>query len=154
MSVCIYMWLCIYDARMRDCFIGIKGYVVPQFAASVIVDDINDVLAVLVHELVHAVVGNKAGHGPLFRKCALAVGLEGKMKSTTASPALKLRLNALAETLGVYPHGKLNLSGRKKQSTRMVKMECPRCGYIARTSQKNIDEHGPVICPCNGEAMS
>ena len=34
--------------------------------------------AVLVHELVHAVDGNQHGHGPEFRKIALAVGLKAK----------------------------------------------------------------------------
>ncbi len=126
-----------------------------QIFISPILDNVADILAVLVHELVHSVVGNEAKHGPVFRKCAIAVGLEGKMTSTVASTQLKERLNNLIATLGKYPHGKLNLNMRstKKQSTRMIKMECSECGYIARTSQSNIDKHGPTLCPCNGEAM-
>lgn len=126
-----------------------------QMFISPVLDNATEVLAVLVHECVHAVVGNKFKHGPVFRKCALAVGLEGKMTSTNATAELAKRLNELISTLGVYPHSKLNLSMRsiKKQSTRMIKMECSECGYIARTSQRNIDSFGAVQCPCNGEAM-
>lgn len=38
----------------------------------------------------------------------------------------------------------------KKQTTRMVKCECGECGYIARTSQKWLDEVGPPHCPSHG----
>ena len=101
--------------------------------------------------MVHAAVGNKAGHGAVFKRCALKVGLAGKMRSTTVGPELKPVLETLVATLGAYPHAKLNLGmGRKKQSTRMVKQCCEGCEYIVRSSQKCIDEHGPVICPsCN-----
>ncbi len=59
------------------------------------------VLATLVHELVHAAVGNKAGHGPAFRKVAVAVGLTGKMTATYAGPELQKTLDRIiAEALG------------------------------------------------------
>lgn len=116
---------------------------------SPILDDAIEVLGVLVHELVHASVGVKAGHGPLFRKLAVSLGLAGKMRSTTVGPELKPKLEALAKELGPYPHGKLNLSERptKKQTTRMIKQECKECEYIVRSSRASIIEHGPVICP-------
>src|SRR5579859_1421489 len=41
------------------------------------------VLATLVHEVVHAVVGLKAKHGAAFRKCARAVGLFCNDTATT-----------------------------------------------------------------------
>ena len=53
------------------------------------INDSIEVLATLVHEVVHGAVGNEAKHGPIFKKCALAVGLEGKMQATTASEELK-----------------------------------------------------------------
>lgn len=37
-----------------------------------------------------------------------------------------------------------------KQSTRMIKCECPMCHYIARTSQKWIDDVGAPHCPLHG----
>lgn len=124
---------------------------------SPILDDASEVLGTLVHELVHATVGTEHGHGPVFKKCALAVGLTGKMKSTTETAELKAKLKTMVETqLGIYPHGKLNLKDRptKKQSTRMIKMECEPCGYIARTARANIIQHGPCICPSCGNQMT
>src|SRR5688572_6260631 len=41
------------------------------------------ILGVLAHELAHAVVGIPAGHKAPFKKCALAIGLTGKMTATT-----------------------------------------------------------------------
>lgn len=120
-----------------------------------IIADSSDALSILVHELVHASIGNKHGHNKVFKRCAHAVGLEGKMKSTVAGESLKSMFQEMIKTIGEYPHAKLNLSmsPKKKQKSRMIKMTCASCGYIARTSQTNIDDHGPVICPCSGEPM-
>ena len=108
------------------------------------------VLPTLVHEVVHAVVGNDQKHNKVFRKCALAVGLEGKMTSTIASPVLMEVIEGWqVRELGPYPHGKLDprKSPVAKQTTRMIKMECPDCEFVARTSQKWLDMYGPVQCP-------
>jgi hypothetical protein len=120
------------------------------------IDDSREVLATLVHELAHAVVGTEHGHDKVFRKCAIAVGLTGKMKSTTAGIDLIVKLDAIILSLSPYPHSKLNPSFRptKKQSTRLIKQECSECEYIVRSSQKCIDAHGPVICPSCQNYMS
>jgi hypothetical protein len=112
-------------------------------------------LDTLLHELVHVIAGQKAGHGPAFKKIANIIGLEGPMRSTPVqTPELKIEIAALVRSLGTYPHGKLNpTQGRKKQTTRMVKMHCEECNYIVRTSRQNILFYGPVICPCNYQPM-
>jgi hypothetical protein len=52
---------------------------------------------------------------------------------------------------GDEPEGGEPINNRApKQNTRMLKCECPMCGYIARTSQKWIDEVGPPHCPVHG----
>lgn len=111
------------------------------------------VLATLVHEVVHATVGNKEKHGKVFGKCARAVGLEGKLTATVAGAELTVKMLIWLEELGKYPHAKLDLlkSPVKKQSTRMIKMECPECGYVCRTSMKWINEVGPAHCPVHGQ---
>jgi hypothetical protein len=38
----------------------------------------------------------------------------------------------------------------KKQSTRMLKLECDECGYVVRTTQKWINVGVPV-CHCGAE---
>jgi hypothetical protein len=109
--------------------------------------DSAQVLAVLAHEMIHALDNCESGHKGRFAKVAKAFGLEGKMTETTAGADLLERLNDLVSQLGEYPHATLKESG-KKQSTRMIKCECEWCGYIVRTSNKWIEEMGAPICPC------
>lgn len=113
------------------------------------------ILSTLVHEVVHAVVGNKEKHNKVFGKCARAVGLAGKLTSTHATEELMGIFEKWMKNLGAYPHVALNptLSPKKKQSTRMVKCECGPCGYSVRTSRKWL-EHGAPICPCNKKPMN
>lgn len=111
--------------------------------------DAAQVLAVLVHELVHAAVGNEAGHGPAFRRVAVALGLAGKMTATVAGPALQAALDRLAGVLGAYPHASLTAATHTKgakQGTRMLKCACGSCGYMVRTSAKWLAVAVPV-CP-------
>lgn len=107
------------------------------------------VLPTLIHEVVHAVVGLPAKHGKKFKECATAVGLDGKMTMTHATDELLEICEGWRKSLGLYPHVKLDpkKSPVKTQTTRMIKMECGECGYIARTSQKWLDLVGPVDCP-------
>jgi hypothetical protein len=123
----------------------------PQIFVSPVLGTVTEVDHVVIHELVHA--SGLTGHGKDFRKVAVALGLEGKMTATTAGPELRKRLTALTKTLGTFPHAALDPSGgaKKKQTTRMIKTECGECGYVARLSQKWIDEVGAPHCPNHGE---
>lgn len=109
------------------------------------------VLATLVHEVGHAVVGVAAKHGSKFRKVAEGVGLTGKMTATIAGPELLEDLQKIYAKLGAFPHVKLNplLSGIKKQGTRLIKCECGDCGYVVRTTKKWI-QIGAPHCPSHG----
>jgi len=120
------------------------------FLSPVLADPI-EVGATLVHELVHHAVGVEAGHKGPFRKCALAVGLTGPMRATSAGDALRGRLQRLSEELGPYPHAALNGGdGRKKQTTRMLKVKCADCGCIARMTRQWLDDVGAPTCGCGG----
>lgn len=125
---------------------------IPQIFVSPILEDPQKVLDVLVHELIHAVHPN-AGHRGDFKRLALKVGLTGRMTHTTSGPELKQYLRQLAQFLGKYPNSKINLSGRKKQPTRLCKVECDSCGYVCRITAKWIIEVGTPICPCSMESM-
>lgn len=113
------------------------------------------VLPVLVHEVVHAVVGNKEKHNKVFGKCARLLGLEGKLTSTHAGPELVKSTQEWLRKLGKYPHARLDSHKRptKKQTTRLIKCECPDCGYIARVSRSWLDDAGAPICPTDEVAM-
>lgn len=109
-----------------------------------------DVAHVLVHELIHAAIGTDKKHGPEFKKIAVPLGLTGKMTATVAGPDLVLRLAPVLADLGPYPHAGLTPTGTTstgpKQTTRMLKCECPACGYTVRTTRKWLDIATPT-CP-------
>jgi len=107
-------------------------------------------LDVLAHEAIHAVDDCVHGHKKPFRKIAKAVGLEGKMTSTHAGEELKRELERIVGVLPGLSHGALDLSGRKKQPTRLVKLECDNCGMLLRTTQKWIEQTGEPNCACGG----
>lgn len=107
-----------------------------------------EVLDTLAHELVHVVTPG-AKHKGKFITVSRAVGLtEGKPTSAAAGPELKAVLERIANDLGPFPHPTLSPATPliAKQSTRMVKCECPDCGYTARTTRKWLDI-GTPICP-------
>lgn len=110
-------------------------------------DEPTRVLDILVHELVHAVVGNEHGHRGPFKELAKALGLEGKMTATVAGEELRERLEGIAAKLGPYPHASLTRLVASRQSTRMLKVSCPECGCICRMTQKWLDAGAPT-CAC------
>lgn len=126
-----------------------EGKVFEIFISPLLADPVK-VLAVLVHELVHATVGLEEGHNAVFKRCATAVGLEGKMTATTAGAELTLVLRNIAKRIGEYPHKRLIASAdtAKKQTTRLIKVQCESCEYTARVTGKWIDAAGAPICPC------
>ena len=115
-------------------------FITPKIADSLRVVDI------LIHELCHATVGIKAGHKKPFANCAKAVGLTGKMTATIATDELKATIATWVQALGDYPHATLSSNGVRKQSTRLLKCECVKCGYTVRLSKKWIQVALPR-CP-------
>jgi hypothetical protein len=132
---------------------------VSQLFISPVLDEAVRVLDVLAHELVHAIDDCQSGHKGRFAKIAKALGLTGKMTATVAGAELTEKLNAIAADLGEYPHAKLAIPGEgadgpKKQSTRMMKVECAAgSGYKARMTRQWLEEFGAPICPCHEERM-
>jgi hypothetical protein len=119
---------------------------------SPVLEDGMRVADTLAHELAHAALGKGHGHGPKFARVAKALGLEGKPTNTVAGEAFIQWAKPLVAALGKYPHAALDVTkGQTKQSTRMLKVSCPECGYSVRTTQKWLDVGTPT-CPC-GEEM-
>jgi hypothetical protein len=119
-----------------------------EILISPVIDDHVEVLAILVHELAHAATDGD-GHGSRFTKCVRSLWLEGKPTTTVAGSAFKSNFAGLLESLDAYPHAKLNVSGKKKQSTRMIKACCPSCNYTIRLTKTWADK-GLPICPIDG----
>lgn len=108
---------------------------------------------ILTHELVHAAVGLAAGHGPLFAKCAKALGLTGKMTATVAGPGWHAWADPLIKKLGPLPGADLNggtSSAPKKQTTRMIKLSCDCCSWSCRTTRQHIVEELGCPTDCGG----
>ena len=104
-----------------------------------------DILHILAHELVHATVGTAAGHGKLFKQCAIKIGLAGPMRATIAGPEFAAWAEALFKRIGPYPAG--FLTDTPRQTTRQLKCACSLCGYTARVTRKWLAVAGPPICP-------
>jgi hypothetical protein len=121
-----------------------------------------EVLGVLTHELIHAVLPIDAGHGKLYREAALKLGLVGEMRHAMPGSLLRDRLFALSETLGPLPHARLYIErGRDNriaadcpriQRARLHKAECitEGCGFIVRVAAQPVREIGPPHCPLHG----
>lgn len=125
----------------------------PQIYISPTLGTAAEALATLVHEMVHAAVGSNAGHKGSFRRCAVALGLTGKMTATTAGEQLTSRLNDLSGSLGPYPHPALAVQSKERKGSRLLKAQCQKCGYIVRVTRQWLDTTGPPLCPCNKESM-
>jgi hypothetical protein len=114
---------------------------------------------VLTHELVHAAVGLEAKHGKPFKRCATALGLEGKMTATVAGDGWRKWALPILEELGPMPGAPLTEMKKlgKKQTTRMLKCECSDCGFVFRTTRSHIGSHPEGLrCPapeCGGEVV-
>ena len=121
---------------------------------SPLLDDPTEVLAVALHEMAHAVLGPKAGHGPAFARLVKKLGLDGK--PTASTPGLQFidQIKPILVDLGPLPHHRLTPMSKqpKKQTTRMNKCACEACGYTVRLSRKWL-EVGPPICPVDRVAM-
>ena len=138
------------NRRIGECWsdTASDGKVFEIFITPALADPVR-VLDILTHELVHATVGLAAKHGKLFKRCALAVGLEGKMRATVAGEALSKTLGGIARGLDAYPHQELKhmTTGQAKQGTRLIKAECGCCGYTVRVTRKWVDRDGAPLCP-------
>ena len=109
--------------------------------------------SVLVHEIVHAVVGLDQKHNRIFGKCARKIGLVGKLTSTSASDTLKSQLQTIIAEVGDYPHAELHAIGnsRAAKTDPAVKMQCPSCEssgnrYILRIGPQSLRQGAP-LCP-------
>jgi hypothetical protein len=126
------------------------------------ISDGAEVAAVLAHELVHACMEPGEGHGRNFRSLALEVGLEGKMTQTVPGDWLKAFLAKAIQEVGAYPHATLDMSQRKKQTTRLLKVVCINedCSFAEEEDKaysvrmsSSVFEAGAPKCGCCGAPM-
>lgn len=103
-----------------------------------------EVFGILVHELAHSATDGD-GHRGRFPRAVKSVFLEGAPSKTKIGTLFRENFKALVESLGDYPHARLNVTAdRKVQSTRMLKATCPACGYTIRLSKTHADKGLPI----------
>ena len=113
-----------------------------------ILDKPHDVLSVLAHELAHVWAGIQCGHRGEFARVARAIDLVGPLTSTQSGSWLSAELADIAQILGEYPHAKVDPNARKKQGTRLLKLQCSDCGWTARVSALQGNRlHAASACP-------
>jgi hypothetical protein len=118
----------------------------------------------IIHEMLHASLALGVGHKAPFARAAKQMGLDGKDSKPTATVAnedtVKL-VREIAAKIGPYPHKAIQGEWGKKQTTRLLKVQCLDCGYVneagngytARITMTWIENAGLPTCPC-GAVMS
>jgi hypothetical protein len=112
--------------------------------------DAEESLKTAVHEYAHTLAPEGSGHKAPFARIAGALGLLAPWTSTPAGEKLAADLKAWVAA-HAWPTARLNFTAGEKQSTRLLKVCCPSCGYTVRVTQKWVSV-GLPICPC-GEEM-
>jgi len=110
----------------------------------------------LTHELVHYSDDCASGHRHHFARVARRIGLLGPLTATYASPELKRYFESIIKILGDIPHAAINLEKAKpKQSTRMIKVLCPKCAFNYRASASQLARVHIWDCPaCDDATMA
>lgn len=140
---------------------GLHEIMINPLRDKIITDDGHGVAETVIHELLHASLDKGVAHKAPFARAAKAMGLEGKPTATTAGPELVKLIREIAKPLGDYPHTALEGEWGRKQTTRLLKVQCVDCGYVneagngytIRTTLTWIENAGLPTCPC-GATMS
>jgi hypothetical protein len=157
---------------------GTADGIAQAFVSPAVADGV-EVLRILVHELGHVADDCRDGHKGRFAEIMKHVGCEGPMTQALPGVELTARLVLLADRLGAYPHGAVDMakmlspvatpvgpdgkpvsrprvhSGPAKQGSRMLKVSCQSegCeahGYTVRMARSWIDKFGTPLCPGEG----
>jgi len=97
-----------------------------------------DVLLVMLHEMIHATGINN--HRKEFSTLAAGVGFTKPWTQPHPTPELAQRLGGMLEQIGDFPEGWGDLPPSKpKQTTRMLKYECPVCSEIIRSANDKLN---------------
>lgn len=117
-----------------------------------------EVLATLLHEMVHAAVGCEHGHKAPFKKVIKEFGLAGKATATYAEPGSECheKLQGIAKELGRYPH--VPMIARKKSKRGSMGgwvrlMSTNEETYKVLVSPKMLEEHGYPVDPWGDEMV-
>lgn len=130
--------------------------------------DTSEVARVLLHMLIHVALDCEDGHTGRYSEIAVMFGFDTPMDKGVCSPGLAVDLMTIADTLGPYPHGVVDVaklrsrrpasqlvevgtvgtvrltSGPPKQDNRWVFLTCEKHGGSYRTSRKWLELGAPL----------
>ncbi|TQV78515.1 transcription elongation protein SprT [Denitrobaculum tricleocarpae] len=112
-----------------------------------------EVAAALAFQMCRIAVGDRDQHGYLFRHLAISLGLKGTRNESPPGALFKEITKSILETAGPLPSPEIQQIDKDKapgQTSRMIKVSCSECGYVARVSRKWLSEVGPPHCPLHG----
>ena len=95
----------------------------------------------------HTVPGGASRTSTSYRTACMDLGLaptDEAWKGLTGTDDFWATFGSALEALGPYPHAEVMASKKATQTTRMLKLTCPLCGYTIRTSAKWIATGLPV----------
>lgn len=96
------------------------------------------VVAVLLHEQIHAAVGCAQKHRGMFSSTAKKVGFFPRWTMSNPGPELQQKIDAIYAELGDYPHDVMNVPSRKTgNGSRYRLWEC-QCGIKVRTASDDF----------------
>lgn len=113
----------------------------------------NEVTAALAFQMCRIAVGERDQHGYLFRHLAISLGLKGTRSESPPGALFKEITKSILEKAGPLPSPELLQIDKDKapgQTSRMIKVSCSECGYVARVSRKWLSDVGPPHCPNHG----
>ncbi len=111
------------------------------------------VAAAIAFQLCRISVDGKDEHGHLFRHLAISIGLKGRASEAPAGTLFKEMIQPILDSAGKMPRTdatRTKGTQPREQTTRMIKVTCPKCGYLARVSREWINDVGPPLCPKHG----
>jgi hypothetical protein len=120
----------------------------PQIFVNPVISDSTRAAGVVVHQLVHAVFGNRR-HDGNFQLFAQRVGLIGKPTATIEGPLFLQLMPMILARYGPYPQPALRQMRHldpKPPQNRHLLTRCLGCGYQVRVTRKWLAVAAP-ICP-------
>ncbi len=126
-------------------------FICPTMSSSLLV------LAVLLHELVHAAVGHECGHRGPFHRAMRKLGYTGRVTHTSEeelTDELKASLNEIIAALPAYPHSAIQprVKPVREKSLNIVLRSVVEEDYKIGMQRDLFEEKGPPLCP-DGKKM-